>query len=81
MESGQPFDRITTDPAVMRGRACVRGLRITISHVVQMVASGMTPVDIVREHPDLETEDVRQALGYAAALANEEIHPITPVGA
>lgn len=68
------FDRITFTPDVMGGRACIRGMRITASLVVNLVANGMTTGDIVREYPDLEPEDVRQALSYAAALANEEVH-------
>ena len=67
------FDRITFDPAVMGGRACIRGMRITVSLVVNLVANGMSTEDIVREYPDLEAEDIREALQYASALANEEI--------
>ena len=67
------FERITFDPAVMGGRACIRGMRMTVSLVVNVVANGMSTEDIVREYPELETEDIRQALQYASALANEEI--------
>jgi uncharacterized protein (DUF433 family) len=67
------FDRITFDPAVMGGRACIRGMRMTVSLVVNLVANGMSTEDIVREYPELDVEDVRQALQYASALANEEI--------
>ena len=67
------FDRITFDAAVMGGRACIRGMRITVALVVNLVANGMSTDDIVREYPDLESEDIRQALQYASALANEEI--------
>jgi uncharacterized protein (DUF433 family) len=67
------FDRITFDPGVMGGRACIRGMRITVALVVNLVANGMSTEDIIREYPDIEAEDVRQALQYAAALANEEI--------
>ena len=56
------FDRITFDPAVMGGRACIRGMRMTVSLVVNLVANGMSTEDIVREYPELEVEDVRQAL-------------------
>lgn len=70
------FDRITFDSKIMGGRACVRGMRITVSLVVNLVANGMTIEEIQREYPDLEPEDVRQALQYAAALANEEVHPL-----
>jgi uncharacterized protein (DUF433 family) len=61
------FDRITFDPNLMAGRACIRGMRITVSLVVNLVANGMSADDIVREYPDLQPEDVRQALSYASA--------------
>ena len=70
------FDRITQNPAVLAGRAAIRGLRISVARVVNLVANGMTPAQVVAELPDLEEEDVRQALAYAAALAQDEIHPI-----
>ena len=57
----------------MGGRACIRGMRITVSLIVNLVANGMSPEDIVGEYPDLEPEDIRQSLQYASALANEEI--------
>ena len=70
------FDRITQNPSVLAGRATIRGLRISVAHVVNLVANGMTPAQIVVELPDLEEEDVREALAYAAALAQDEVHPI-----
>ena len=73
------LDRITHDPNVLAGRATLRGLRISVAHVVNLVANGMTPAQIVAELPDLEEEDVRQALAYAAMTAEEEIHPL-PAG-
>ncbi len=69
------LDRITFDPQVMGGRACIRGMRITVALVVNLVANGMSPGEIIAEYPDLEPEDVRQALRYAAALASEELLP------
>jgi uncharacterized protein (DUF433 family) len=71
------LDRITFDPRVMGGRACVRGMRITVALVVNLVANGMTPEAIREEYPLLETEDIRQALRYAAALASEELYPLS----
>lgn len=70
------FDRITHDPNVLDGRATLRGLRISVAHVVNLVANGVTPAQIVDELPDLEEEDVRQALAYAADLARERCDPI-----
>jgi uncharacterized protein (DUF433 family) len=69
------FGRITFNPNIMAGRACIRGMRITVSLLVNLVANGMSPEEIVREYPDLEPEDIREALSYASALANEEVHP------
>ena len=71
------FDRITFDPNLMSGRACIRGMRITVAMVVNLVANGMTTEEILREYPDLEAPDVSQALAYASALANEEVHLFT----
>lgn len=62
------------------GRACVRGLRITVSLVLNLIANGKTTPEILSEYPDLEGEDIRQALHYAAWLANEEVHPLTLSG-
>ena len=70
------FDRITQDPNVLAGRATIRGLRISVAHVVNLVANGLTPAQIIEDLPDLEEEDVRQALAYAAALAQDELHPL-----
>ena len=67
------FDRITFDPTVMGGRACIRGMRMTVALVVNLIANGMSTEEVVREYPELEAEDIRQALQYASALANEEI--------
>jgi uncharacterized protein (DUF433 family) len=71
------FDRITFDPHIMGGRACIRGMRITVALVVNLVANGMTTNEIIREYPDLQPDDVPQALTYASALANEEVHLFT----
>lgn len=70
------FDRITHSPDVLGGRAAIRGLRISVAHVVNLVANGMTPAQVTNDLPDLDLEDVRQALAYAAALAKDELHPI-----
>jgi uncharacterized protein (DUF433 family) len=75
------FDRITFAPDVMGGRACLRGMRITVSLLVNLIANGMPTSEILQEYPDLEAEDVQQALAYAAALANDEFHPFAPTAA
>ena len=71
------FDRITFDPKIMGSRACIRGMRIPVSLVVSLVANGMTASEIIEEYPDLEKEDITQALQYAACLAREELHPVS----
>jgi uncharacterized protein (DUF433 family) len=71
-----PFNRITQDPNLLAGRAAIRGLRISVAHVVNLVANGMTAAEIVADLPDLEPEDVRQALAFAAALAEDQLHPL-----
>jgi len=68
-----PFDRITFDNNVMGGRACIRGMRVTVSLVLNLVANKMTAAEIVKEYPYLEEEDITQALQYAAWLADESV--------
>lgn len=68
------FERITFDPQIMGGRACVRGMRITVSLIVNQIANGATTEEILKEYPDLEKEDVQEALLYAAWLSQEEIY-------
>lgn len=70
------LDRITFDPQVMGGRACIRGMRITVSLIVNLVANGMSTEEIVADYPYLEPEDVRQALAYAAWLAEESVYAL-----
>jgi uncharacterized protein (DUF433 family) len=69
------FDRITFDRAIMGGRACVRGLRIPVSVIVEQVAHGAALGEVLADFPDLEEADVWQALQYAAWLTTEEILP------
>jgi len=71
------FERITFDPKIMGGRACIRGMRITVSLVVNLVANGMSIDEILKEYPDLEAEDIQACLQYVAFLASEEVHPFT----
>lgn len=68
------FDRITFDTQVMGGRACIRGMRIPVSVIVGQIAHGATIEEILEDYPDLEPEDIQQALEYAAWLAQEEVH-------
>ena len=68
------FDRITFSPQIMGGRACIRGMRIPVSVIVGQIAYGATVEEILDENPDLEGEDIQQALAYSAWLAHEAVH-------
>ena len=70
------FTRITVDPHQMGGLPCIRGLRIPVSRVVDMVADGMSEAEIVEELPDLEPADIREALHYAAEAVRERELPV-----
>jgi uncharacterized protein (DUF433 family) len=70
------FPRITFDPQVMGGRACIRGMRVTVSLVLNLVADGMSVEEIIEAYPYLEREDIHETLRYAAWLAEEQILPI-----
>jgi uncharacterized protein (DUF433 family) len=60
------LDRITFNPQIMAGQACIRGMRIPVSLLINLVAHGKSTAEILEEYPDLEPEDVQQALEYAA---------------
>jgi len=70
------FDRITVNPEQMGGIPCLRGLRIPVATVVGMVADGMTEEEILEAYPDLEREDIREALRYAAEAVRERTLPL-----
>ncbi len=72
------FDCITFDPQVLGGKACIRGMRISVALIVNLVANGMTPKEILAEYPDLEAADIQQALRYAAWTVENVVY--TPVG-
>ncbi len=63
--------RITRDPAVMGGKPCIRGMRVTVGTVVGLVAAGRTRDEILRKYPYLEVEDIAEALSYAAWRASQ----------
>ena len=69
------FDRITFDPLMMGGRACIRGMRIPVSIIVGQIAHGATIDEVLDDYPDLEAADIEQALLYSAWLTREEVHP------
>lgn len=71
------FTRITTNPAQMAGVPCIRGLRIPVAAVVGMVADGMTAAEIVSAFPDLQPDDIHEALRYAAEAVRKPELPLT----
>jgi len=68
-----PFDRITVEPDKLSGQPCIRGMRITVRRVVELVATYPDRSTLLREYPDLEEEDLRQALRFAAASLDDRI--------
>jgi uncharacterized protein (DUF433 family) len=70
------FTRITIDPAKMGGVPCIRGLRIPVATVVGMMAEGITEAQILKNYPDLQLEDLREALRYAAEAVRERELPL-----
>ena len=70
------FPRITTDPQKLGGQACIRGLRIPVHLILDLLADGQTTEEVLREYPDLEPEDIHEAMEYAAWLAREESFPL-----
>jgi uncharacterized protein (DUF433 family) len=72
-----PLTRITLDPEVMGGKACIRGLRITVGTIVGLIAAGRTTAEILAAYPYLEEADIREALAYAAWRVEETEIPIS----
>lgn len=74
------FERITTDPDLLGGVPCIRGLRVPVATVVGMVADGMTVEEILADFPYLEPDDISEALRYAAEAVRERELPLRPAG-
>lgn len=72
------FQRITVNPQVCTGKACIRGLRFPVSRLLGLLAAGETAEAILRAYPYLEPEDVLEALAFAAALADDETIEVSP---
>src|SRR4030067_513087 len=75
-EGSDMFDRITFDPQIVGGRACIRGMRITVSVIVGQIAHGASFEEILEGYPDLEREDIQQAIEYAAWLTQEQVYSL-----
>ena len=70
------YTRITIDPNKMGGLPCIRGLRIPVATVLRLLAGGWSEQQIISEYPDLEVDDIRECLRYAAASAMERELPL-----
>jgi len=74
MTTTQPLDRIVIDPNILSGKPCIRGTRISVEFILELFASGASKEDILRAYPQLEPEDIEQALEYAiSTIRNETI--------
>lgn len=74
------YERITTDPSQMNGEPCIRHLRIPVATILTMVAQGMTIENILEFYPDLEPEDVKEAINFAAEAVREKELPLKKTG-
>ena len=70
----EPLDRITIDPKVCLGQPTIRRMRITVSVILKMLAAGRSVQEVLEAYPELEEEDVRQTMLYAAWLASDQLH-------
>jgi uncharacterized protein (DUF433 family) len=70
------FDRITVDPRVMNGQPCIRGMRLTVKRVLETLALYPDRTELFAEFPELEPEDIRQALAFAAGSLADAIEPL-----
>ncbi len=71
-------ERITIDPHVCHGKACVKGTRVLVSVILDNLAAGLPPEDILASYPSLTKKDIRAAMAYAADLASERLVPLSP---
>ena len=76
-----PLDRIAIDPQVCFGKPCIKGTRIWVSLILDFLASGESEAQILAAYPQLEPEDIRAALAYAAEVARERIVPVPSAAA
>lgn len=73
------LDRITVNPNVCMGQATIRGMRITVSFILKLLGSGMTYEEVLAAYPELEKDDILQAIRYAAWLSGEFIKPLITI--
>ena len=72
----QGFDRITADPQLLGGKPCIRGMRLSVQRVMEILADNPSWSDLRADYPELEAEDIRQALSFAAAALSDRVLPI-----
>lgn len=72
----RPLDRISVDPTVCGGRPCIRGTRIWVSLILDLLAGGMPEAELLVEHPVLTHEDVLAAIAYGAEVARDQVIPV-----
>lgn len=72
------FDRITFDPAMLGGQPCIRGMRLTVRRVLEALATYPDRKELRTEYPEIEDEDIRQALAYAAANLDDKVLELRP---
>jgi uncharacterized protein (DUF433 family) len=76
-DSKELLKRITVDPQVLRGKPTIRGLRISVEQILKALAAGVPQEDLLNDYPELEPEDIRAVLAYAAErIAEEEVYPV-----
>ncbi len=73
------FDRIVSNPAILGGKPCIRGTRISVEFLLELIASGASRDDVVRSYPRLSPEDIEQAMRYAARFLQNEVVITTEV--
>jgi uncharacterized protein (DUF433 family) len=73
-------DRVVSDPSICHGQACIRGTRIPVSVILDNLAAGVTPADLLASYPSLSAQDVQASVCYAAELARERVIPLKNVG-
>lgn len=74
------YERISVDPKICHGQACIKGTRIPVHQIIRMLASGDKAEEILEDYPSLKTEDIHACLEYAALLAEEQLTPIEMIG-
>lgn len=74
------YERISIDPKICHGQACIKGTRIPVHQIIRMLASGDKSEEILEDYPSLTVEDVQACLEYAASLAEEQLTPIEMIG-